>query len=118
MEMDIKIVKEYLTYAQIQQICDATLTLETWSEREENIDMLVMLYTTDAGLDKLKKLGHDNLLAAGVVDMVRSGVKNFDRIYDAIRFTESPLHYADKLIKLLQSDKAQALIKQYAGVKK
>lgn len=118
MEMDIKIVKEYLTYAQIQQICDATLTLETWSEREENIDMLVMLYTTDAGLDKLKGLGHENLLAAGVVDMVRNGVKNFDRIYDAIQFAESPLHYADKLIKLLQSDKAKALIKQYAGDKK
>lgn len=116
--MDIKIVKEYLTYAQIQQICDATLTLETWSEREENIDMLVMLYTTDAGLDKLKGLGHENLLAAGVVDMVRNGVKNFNRIYDAIRFAESPLHYADKLIKLLQSDKAKALIKQYAGAKK
>ena len=72
----------------------------------------------DAGLDKLKKLGHDNLLAAGVVDMVRNGVKNFNKIYDAIQFTESSLQYVGKFIKLLQSDKAKALIKQDAGAKK
>lgn len=35
-------VNRYLTYAQIQQIAEATMKFHTWAERQQNIDMLIL----------------------------------------------------------------------------
>ena len=36
-------VNPYLTYAQVQAIANSVYTLKSWAEREQNIDMLLLI---------------------------------------------------------------------------
>ena len=56
-EFDINI-NYYLTYAEIQAIADSVVKLESWAERQTNIDMLVLKYATDIPMEVLQKKGH------------------------------------------------------------
>lgn len=87
-EKEIK-VKSYLTYAQIQSIVNAVCKFDTWAEREQNIDILLLHYATDLTDEEIEKYGHIILLQSGVIDEVKESVKNFDKIYEAIGYTES-----------------------------
>jgi len=87
-EKEIK-VKSYLTYAQIQSIVNAVCKFDTWAEREQNIDILLLHYATDLTDEEIEKYGHIILLQSGVIDEVKESVKNFDKIYEAIAYTES-----------------------------
>lgn len=87
-EFDIN-VNYYLTYAQIQQIVDSTAKLNSWSEREQNIDMLMLLHATDIGADILEQVGHDLLLQSGLIDTVRNHICNLSDIYKALNYTQS-----------------------------
>ena len=87
-QYDIK-VNPYLSYAQIQQIVNATLTMDTWAERQQNIDMLIMYHATDVGAEKLDEIGHDILLNSGVIEEVKCNIKNLYAVYEALDYTES-----------------------------
>lgn len=87
-EKEIK-VKSYLTYAQIQSIVNAVCKFDTWAEREQNIDILLLHYATDLTDEEIEKYGHIILLQSGVIDEVKESVKNFNKIYEAIAYTES-----------------------------
>lgn len=87
-EKEIK-VKSYLTYAQIQSIVNAVCKFDTWAEREQNIDILLLHYATDLTDEEIEKYGHITLLQSGIIDEVKNNVKNFDKIYEAIAYTES-----------------------------
>ena len=87
-QYDIK-VNPYLSYAQIQQIVNATLTMDTWAERQQNIDMLIMYHATDVGAEKLDEIGHDILLNSGVIEEVKCNIKNLYAVYEALHYTES-----------------------------
>lgn len=82
-------VNRYLTYAQIQQIVNAVIKFDTWAERQQNIDMLILYHATDIGAEKLEKIGIDNLLCSGVVINVKDCIQNYYDILDAIEYTES-----------------------------
>ena len=82
-------VETYLTYAQIQNIVNAVCKFDTWAEREQNIDILLLHYATDLTDEEIEKYGHIILLQSGVIDKVKESVKNFDKIYEAIAYTES-----------------------------
>ena len=82
-------VETYLTYAQIQNIVNAVCKFDTWAEREQNIDILLLHYATDLTDEEIEKYGHIILLQSGVIDEVKESVKNFDKIYEAIAYTES-----------------------------
>lgn len=87
-EWDIK-VAHYLTYAQIQQIINAVKEFDTWSERKQNIDMLVLYHATDITAEELEKTGHEVLLLSGLIEAVYQIVKNTDYIYTGLKYTES-----------------------------
>lgn len=82
-------VNRYLTYAQIQQIINAVIKFDTWAEREQNRDMLILYHATDIGAEKLEEIGIDTLLCSRVVDAVKNCVENLWDIEDGIRYTES-----------------------------
>lgn len=87
-DFDIEI-KKYLTYAQIQKIVETTIKYKTWAERQTNIDMMVLCYATNIGVDKIQEIGIDKLVMTGLVDEVYYAVVNYDKIYDGIQYHES-----------------------------
>lgn len=82
-------INRYLTYAQIQQICNAVRQFETWSERQKNIDLLLLYHATDMTQEEIESYSDEELLQSGLIDMVKETVKNYEDIYDAITYTES-----------------------------
>ena len=82
-------VNRYLTYAQIQQIVEATMKFHTWAERQQNIDMLVLVHATDMTVEEIEKYTHDELLQSGLIDEVMLHVDNLYRIYEALEYHES-----------------------------
>lgn len=82
-------VNRYLTYAQIQQIVDATMKFHTWSERQQNIDMLMLIHATDMTIEEIEKYSPDNLVQSGLIDEVTLHIENRDKIYDALKYHES-----------------------------
>ena len=82
-------VNQYLTYAQIQQIINSTLKLDSWAERQQNIDMLVLYHVTNITSEELENIGHDTILQSGLLDEVYKMVKNINDIYKGIDYSES-----------------------------
>lgn len=82
-------INRYLTYAQIQQICNAVRQFETWSERQKNIDLLLLYHATDMTQEEIESYSDEELLQSGLIDMVKETVKNYEDIYVAIDYTES-----------------------------
>ena len=82
-------VNQYLTYAQIQQIINSTLKLDSWAERQQNIDMLVLYHVTNITSEELENIGHDTILQSGLLDEVCKMVKNINDIYKGIDYSES-----------------------------
>lgn len=82
-------INRYLTYAQIQQICNAVRQFETWSERQKNIDLLLLYHATDMTQEEIESCSDEELLQSGLIDMVKETVKNYEDIYVAIDYTES-----------------------------
>lgn len=98
-EFDIN-VNYYLTYAEIQAIADSVVKLESWAERQTNIDMLVLKYVTDIPMEELQKKGHDTLLTSGLIEEVMYSVKNIDQLYEAISYATSMNKFIGDVIKL------------------
>lgn len=82
-------VNRYLTYAQIQQIVEATMKFHTWAERQQNIDMLVLVHATDMTIEEIEEHRHEELIQCGLIDEVMLHVDNIYRIYEALEYHES-----------------------------
>lgn len=82
-------IKKFLTYAQIQKIIETTIKYKTWAERQTNIDMMVLCYATNIGVEKIQEMGIDILVQSGLVDEVQYVVENYSKIYDGINYHES-----------------------------
>ena len=98
-EFDIN-VNYYLTYAEIQAIADSVVKLESWAERQTNIDMLVLKYATDIPMEVLQEKGHDILLTSGLIEDVMHSIKNIDQLYEAISYATSMNKFIGDVIKL------------------
>lgn len=98
-EFDIN-VNDYLTYAEIQVIVNSIIKFNTWSERQTNIDMLVLNFATDIGAEKLQEIGHEALLESGLIDAVNNHIVNYTQIYEGIRYTESIVKALNDIVKL------------------
>lgn len=92
-------VKRYLSYAEIQTIADGCVELQTWSEREQNIDMLVLHFAAGVPVETLEKNGHDHYLQSGMIDAVSACVVNIFEIDTAIKFAENPIRLLSQLAK-------------------
>lgn len=93
--------KRYLTYAEIQSIVDTTKTLDSWSERQTNIDMCVLMYATDMSIEDIERIGHDALLQSGLIDEVKNALYNYVDIMDALEYTESTKRALAQIIRKL-----------------
>ena len=82
-------VEPYLTYAQIQQIVRSIVTQDDWAVRQQTIDMLLLYHLTDIPKEELEKVGHDDLLKSGLIDEVKSVIKNLNQIQEALDYTQS-----------------------------
>lgn len=113
-EFDVH-VNPYLTYAQIQAIVNGVKGLDSWAEREQNIDMCVLAFATDIPTEKLEELGHDALLQSGLINAVMLEIKNLYDVYDAIEYTESTKRALAQIIKALPKYQEQldAVVKKY-----
>ena len=108
-------VNPYLTYAQIQAIVNGVKSLDSWAEREQNIDMCVLAFATDIPTEKLEELGHDALLQSGLINAVCGEIKNLFSVYEAIEYTESTKRALAQIIKALPKYQEQldAVVKKY-----
>lgn len=108
-------VNPYLTYAQIQAIVNGVKSLDSWAEREQNIDMCVLAFATDIPTEKLEELGHDVLLQSGLINAVCGEIKNLFSVYEAIEYTESTKRALAQIIKALPKYQEQldAVVKKY-----
>lgn len=113
-------VNPYLTYAQIQAIVNGVKGLDGWAEREQNIDMCVLAFSTDIPTEKLEELGHDALLQSGLIDAVKWEIKNLHGVYEAIEYTESTKRALAQIIKALPKYQEQldAVVKKYGNLTK
>ena len=113
-------VNPYLTYAQIQAIVNGVKGLDSWAEREQNIDMCVLAFATDIPTEKLEELGHDALLQSGLINAVMLEIKNLHRVYEAIEYTESTKRALAQIIKALPKYQEQldAVVKKYVNLTK
>lgn len=82
-------VNPYLTYSQIQNIVNAVCQFDSWADREQNIDILLLYYATNLSKEDIEEYGHEALLQSGIIDEVRANVKNFGQIREAIAYTQS-----------------------------
>ena len=108
-------VNPYLTYAQIQAIVNGVKGLDSWAEREQNIDMCVLAFATDIPTEKLEELGHDALLQSGLINAVCGEIKNLFSVYEAIEYTESTKRALAQIVKALPKYQEQldAVVKKY-----
>ena len=78
--MEYNITKEYLTYAEIQNIVDQVAKSNIWSDRQQIIDMLVLCYCTDIGEERIAEIGDERMLIDGVIGDVGGKVKKYCEI--------------------------------------
>lgn len=108
-------VNPYLTYAQIQAIVNGVKELDSWAEREQNIDMCVLAFATDIPTDKLEEIGHEALLQSGLIHEVEGEIKNLFSVYEAIEYMESTKRALAQIVKALPKYQEQldAVVKKY-----
>lgn len=110
-------VRRYLTLAQIQNIVKAVKSLDMWSERQQNIDLLVLVYAAGIDPKKIEELGHDILLESGLIDAVKAKIVNYDDIERAIDYTESVQRGVAQILKELPKIAKQLDTRTLKGVK-
>ena len=108
-EYDVSVIP-YLTYAQIQNIVNSVTTTDTWAEKQQNIDMLLLYYVTDIGKEQLEQYTHNELLQSGLIDNVKNCVINYYIIEEAINYTTSVQKSLTTIVKEL-SNKLEAINK-------
>lgn len=113
-------VNPWLTYAQIQQIVDAVKKFDTWAEREQNKDMLILYHATDIGAEKLEEIGHDMLLQSGLLREVEERIENLYEVDIALEYTESIQRSLAQIIRELPKhmDKVGDVVKDGGGATK
>ena len=97
---DIK-VNKYLTEAQIQQIVKAIIQFDTWAEREENKNILVLYHATDMTKEDIEKYPYDILQSSGLIDAVIKNIDNYEEINKAISWTEGMNRTLNQIAKEL-----------------
>lgn len=111
-------VNQYLSYAEIQKIVNSTEELakskdqnnemfDSWSNRNQNIDMILLVCATDIPLDILEKTSHATFVQCGLIEAVKANIKNYNQLEEAFKYTESwdkiLIYGLQKIATLIQS---------------
>lgn len=99
-QYDIR-VKLYLTYSEIQAIVNGVKQFDTWAERQQNKDMLMLAFATDMTAQEIEGIGADTLYCSGLIDVVKYNVKNYCMIDEALSYTESVQRSLTQIVKAL-----------------
>ena len=102
-EFDI-FINPYLTYAQIQQIVNEAIKEKVWANRHQIIDLLLIYHVTNLTKDEIEHIGHDKFLQSGLIDVIYKNVKNINKIYEAINYTESITTALMQIISILEDN--------------
>lgn len=97
-EYDIN-VNRYLTYSQIQAIVNSVKKLDSWAEREQNIDMLVLAFATDIETETIENYPHEHWLKTGIIENVKAVICNIWQINDALKYEESSMRILTQIAK-------------------
>lgn len=92
-------VNRYLTYAQIQSIVNQARQFESWADRQQCIDMLVLAFATDISKKELDSHNHDYWLTIGLIPNIEQHIENYIQIEDALKYEESPVRILLQLAK-------------------
>ena len=92
-------VNPYLSYSQIQQIVNAVIKFDSWAERQQNIDILVLYHATNISKENIELYSHDQWLQSGVISSVKSNIVNYNKIEEAIQYTESTQRALSQIIQ-------------------
>ena len=82
-------VKQYLTFSQIQEIINSILQVDTYEERENTINYLLLVFMTNIGKEVVDELGPDIFVESGLMNEVKDSIKNIDKLYEGIVYHES-----------------------------
>lgn len=97
-------INQYLSLSQMQKIINEVLTVQNFEERESIIDYLILCYCTDIGKEKIDELGPDILLKSGLIDEVKSNIKNYSKLLEGIIYHESTGKALREIAKNLPDD--------------
>lgn len=109
-------VKEYLTYDQIQRIAEEVVKLSSWAERQQMIDFMTLCYVLDVDREEIYKVRHDGLLTSGLLEFIKTAVKNYYQIKDAVDYEDSFNKQLNRLMEQLPQVAKDAIAK--AQIKK
>ena len=84
-------VKRYISYAEIQAILTAIGKCDSWVEREQNKDLLLLHFVCGLPIEEIEEHGHDYYLQSGMIDAVKANVTNIFDLDDAIAYENSPV---------------------------
>lgn len=99
-------VKPYLSYDEIQVMLNGVDKLTSWAERQTNIDVLMLHFCTDITDKQIEEIGHEVLLASGVIDAVAREIVNMNEVYAGLAYNDS----ISREMKLIMKD-----LKKIAG---
>ena len=99
-------VKPYLSYDEIQVMLNGVDKLTSWAERQTNIDVLMLHFCTDITDEQIEEIGHEVLLASGVIDAVAREIVNMNEVYAGLAYNDS----ISREMKLIMKD-----LKKIAG---
>lgn len=102
-------VKQYLSLSQIQKIINEVIQVDTFEERENVIDYLLLIYCTNIGQEKIDELGPDILIESGLVDEVKKNIKNIDKLIEGIGYSESAGKALRDISKKLPNDLSELI---------
>ena len=92
-------VEPYLSYSQIQQICNSCKGLESWVERQQNIDMLILFYSTNLTKEQIEGIDSDLFKQSGLINEVKKNILNLPELLEAIDYTFSIQKSFNQLLK-------------------
>lgn len=82
-------VKSYLGYDEINEIIKTSLQFNSYSERQKNVDMLLLHYAANIPIETLENTDPDIFLQSGLIDAVKGYVENAYHIDLGIDYEES-----------------------------
>lgn len=113
-EFDID-VKKYLGYDEIQSIIEATLPIESFNNREKNINGMILHYAAGIPLEVINDTDPDVFLQCGLVDAVLDAVNNVNDIYSGLSYHTSVQKLLYQVMK--QMPEINEMMKNYPQLK-
>lgn len=92
-------IKQYLTPIEIEQIVQAIVKFDNYSEREQNKLILVLYHSSGLSLEEIEKYSFEQYVNCGLIEEIKKNVINFNEINNALEYIYSPQKQLNDFIK-------------------